>query len=75
VRSDDLDVESNCIIVFNDANDENKIEDNAGTIKENVSAEWNSMCESSNELAEDLKVADDGNTVMRVVLKFMKRFL
>ncbi|KAL7538300.1 hypothetical protein ACHAXR_008467 [Thalassiosira sp. AJA248-18] len=71
-RSEDLDVESNCVIVFNDSNrDENS---NTCTIKKSITTEWNNMCELSNELT-DVKVAKENSKVMRLVLELLKRFL
>ncbi|KAL3823075.1 hypothetical protein ACHAXA_011127 [Cyclostephanos tholiformis] len=67
-RSETLDLESNCILIFNDSNGTD------GSVKESVAAEWNELCESSNDL-KDAGVDVDGNRVMRVVLKYMKRFL
>lgn len=70
-RSEDLDVESNCILVFNEGTG---IDSDDCKAKEHVAAEWNKMCESSKEL-EETSVADDSNKFMRLVLEFMKRFL
>mmetsp|Transcript_5529 Transcript_5529/g.12066 ORF Transcript_5529/g.12066 Transcript_5529/m.12066 type:complete len:582 (-) Transcript_5529:50-1795(-) len=75
-RSEDLDVESNCILIFNDTNKGNKNEDgNICAIKEYVAADWNNMCASSNELPEDVDATDKSNKIMQVVLQFMKRYL
>jgi len=67
-RSEALDVESNCILIFND--------DSTNTIdvKKSLAAEWNSMCDSSTEM-KDITTNHDNNKVMQVVLGFMKRFL
>ena len=70
-RSESLDVESNCIIVFNDSNDEAK---EVYALKEYVADEWNNMCKSSSEL-KDVSTHQNNNTTMRVVLTFMRRFL
>ena len=48
-RSEDLDVESNCILVFNDNRSEGE-DGNVCKVKESVAAEWNNMCDSCNEL-------------------------
>ena len=67
-RSENLDLESNCILIFNDS---------SGTdvsVKESVAAEWNELCEPSNEL-KDVGLDDDGNRITRVVLKLLKRYL
>jgi len=67
-RGEDLDVESNCILIFN--NDST----NAKDVKKSLAAEWNSMCDSSTEL-KDITTNHDNKKVMQVVLSFMKRFL
>lgn len=73
-RSEDLDVESNCILVFNDNRSEG-VDGNVCKVKESVAAEWNNMCDSCNEL-NDVSIGQDSSSkVMRVVLEFMKRFL
>jgi phosphatidylserine/phosphatidylglycerophosphate/cardiolipin synthase-like enzyme len=76
-RSENLDLESNCILVFND--DSLMAAGGGGgcgsSVKESVAAEWNELCRPSRVLRD---VGDDeygGNRVMRVVLKIMKRYL
>jgi hypothetical protein len=75
-RSENLDVESNCILIFND--DSSMAAGGGGgcgsSVKESVAAEWNELCRPSSMLRD---VGDDeygGNRVMRVVLKLMKRY-
>jgi len=74
-RSEDLDVESNCILIFNDSDDDNANEERDCTIKEHVAAEWNNMCTFSNEMTQDVESADADNKAIRFVLHLMKRFL
>lgn len=73
-RSEDLDVESSCILVFNDNRSEGE-DGNVCKVKESVAAEWNNMCDSCNELNDVSMGQDSSSKVMRVVLEFMKRFL
>jgi len=68
-RSEDLDVESNCILIFN--NDST----NAKDVKKSLAKEWNNMCDSSTELKDTNTNHVDNKKVMQVVLGFMKRFL
>ena len=46
-------------------------------VKESVAAEWNELCRLSSVLRDvgDGEDNDDGNQVMRVILKYMKRYL
>jgi len=75
-RSENLDVESNCIIVFNDDYaDEKRNGITACAIKEHVAAEWNNMCESSNELMDDVHTTKDNTEFMRFVLPLLKQYL
>ncbi|KAL7527744.1 hypothetical protein ACHAWF_002292 [Thalassiosira exigua] len=70
-RSEDLDVESNCILVFGDS------DDNSGevcSLKKGVAAEWNSMCESSHEFT-NAHVASHSNRLLQAVLEMMKKYL
>ena len=70
-RSENLDLESNCILIFNDTMKHN----NDDTVKKSVSAEWNQLCEHSNELS-DLNVdVSSNNILMHFLLKFMRRYL
>ena len=67
VRSEDLDVESNCIIVFNEQR-------KSKSIQQYVANEWNSMCEQSMEPGEH-DFGDDVNKLTTIVVQFMKKFL
>ena len=67
-RSEDLDVESNCIIVFNDESNATK------TIQQSVATEWNNMCKFSTESA-NLTFTDDVSKLTNVVVQVMKKFL
>jgi CDP-diacylglycerol--glycerol-3-phosphate 3-phosphatidyltransferase len=76
-RSENLDLESNCILIFND--DSSMAAGGGGlcgsSVKESVAAEWNELCRPSSVLRD---VGDDeygGSQVMRAVLKLMKRYL
>ena len=66
-RSEDLDVESNCILVFNDRSKNEKV-------KESVANEWNDMCKHSTTPV-NLEVRGDVNSLTTVVVQFMKKFL
>ena len=46
-------------------------------MKESVAAEWNELCRPSSVLRDvgDDEDDNDGNRVMRAVLKLMKRYL
>ena len=72
-RSENLDLESNCILIFND---DSSMEAGGGSVvKESVAAEWNELCRPSSVMRD---VGDDeygSNRVMRVVLKLVKRYL
>jgi phosphatidylserine/phosphatidylglycerophosphate/cardiolipin synthase-like enzyme len=72
-RSEDLDVESNCIIVFNDSTTDEK-EKKECRVKQSVATEWNEMCESSTDLS-DISSKKDGGKLKRFALELMKRFL
>jgi CDP-diacylglycerol--glycerol-3-phosphate 3-phosphatidyltransferase len=67
-RSEDLDVESNCIIVFNDESNATK------TIQQTVATEWNNMCKFSTE-SDNPTFTDDVSKLTNVVVQFMKKFL
>lgn len=68
-RSEDLDVESNCIIVFNDESNVTK------TIQQSVATEWNNMCKFCTE-SDNPTFVDDANKLTKtVVVQFMKKFL
>jgi CDP-diacylglycerol--glycerol-3-phosphate 3-phosphatidyltransferase len=67
-RSEDLDVESNCIIVFNNESNATK------SIQQSVANEWNNMCKFSTESA-NLTFTDDVSKLTKVVVQFMKKFL
>lgn len=73
-RSEDLDVESNCIIIFKD---DSSIDDDSGcNMKHNTAAEWNDMCRSSKEWNKESRVNADGrSSIMRLVLELLKRYL
>ena len=70
-RSENLDLESNCILIFNDTMKHN----NDDKVKKSVSAEWNQLCEHSNVL-NDVNVDVSSNDIlMHFLLKFMRRYL
>ncbi|KAL3777363.1 hypothetical protein ACHAW5_002640 [Stephanodiscus triporus] len=62
-RSENLDLESDCILIFNYSIGSD------GSVRESVADEWYKMCEPSNEMR------DDSDWVMRFVLKLMRRYL
>ncbi|KAK1741943.1 CDP-diacylglycerol--glycerol-3-phosphate 3-phosphatidyltransferase [Skeletonema marinoi] len=66
-RSEDLDVESNCVIVFNE-------QSKGEPIQQSVANDWNNMCEHST-VTEDLDFRDDVNNLTNIVVQFMKKFL
>lgn len=66
-RSEDLDVESNCIIVFNE---QSKTE----PIQRSVADDWNSMCAHST-VSNNLDIKEDFNNLTTIVVQFMKKFL
>ncbi len=72
-RSEDLDVESNCIIVFKDdsSNDDN----GCRNVKRAAAAEWNQMCKESKVWKEANSINGDSTSVMRLVLELLKRYL
>ena len=74
-RSEDLDVESNCIIVFNSSNCDANETKGRHTLKENVAAEWNNMCDESNEITDVKMTENKDNRFMSIVLDSIKRFL
>ena len=57
-RSENLDLESNCILIFNDS----MAGEGGGSVKESVAAEWNELCRPSSVL-RDPGGDDDGNQV------------
>ena len=67
-RSEDLDVESNCIIVFNNA--QSKTE----PIQQSVANDWNNMCKHST-VSDDLDSRDDVDKLTTIVVQFMRKFL
>jgi CDP-diacylglycerol--glycerol-3-phosphate 3-phosphatidyltransferase len=74
-RSEDLDIESNLVIVFNDAT--NQVEGKSSlAIKSCIAAEWNEMCRHSRELTNtsysSSKIEDK---VIGIVVRLLKRFL
>ena len=71
-RSEDLDVESNCIIVFNDSSND---DDGCRNMKSAAAAEWNKMCEESTVWKEDNSINGDSTSIMRFVLELLKRYL
>jgi len=72
-RSEDLDVESNCIIIFKDypSNDDN----GCHNVKKAIAAEWNDMCQPSKEWKEENSANDDSTSIMRLVLELLRRYL
>lgn len=72
-RSEDLDVESNCIIIFKDypSNDDN----GCHNAKKAIAAEWNDMCQPSKEWKEENSANDDSTSIMRLVLELLRRYL
>ncbi len=64
-RSKNLDLESNCILIFNDL----MVGGGTGWLKKLVAAKWNKLCRPSVELRDVCIDKDDGNRVMRVALK------
>lgn len=66
-RSEDLDVESNCIIVFNE---QSKTE----PIQQSVANDWNNMCKHS-AVSGDLDFRDDVDKLTTIVVQFMRKFL
>jgi CDP-diacylglycerol--glycerol-3-phosphate 3-phosphatidyltransferase len=73
-RSEDLDVESNLVLIFNETASQGDTQASL-EIKSCVIAEWNDMCQYSNELVDTSPKAGTENTAMQVVLGFLKRFL
>lgn len=67
-RSEDLDVESNCIIVFN--NEQSK----TVPIQQSVANDWNNMCKHST-VSDDLDSRDDVDKLTTIVVQFMRKFL
>lgn len=66
-RSEDLDVESNCIIVFNE---QNKTE----PTQRSVANDWNNMCAHST-VSNNNDFKEDINKLTTIVVQFMKKFL
>ena len=70
-RSEDLDVESNLILIFNDST---KQMDSSLAVKGSAAAEWNEMCQHSTELIEANPRSGVKSKLMIVLLGFLKRF-
>ncbi len=66
-RSEDLDVESNCIIVF-------KEQSKTEPIQRSVANDWNNMCEHST-VSNNFDFREDFNKLTTIVVQFMKKFL
>jgi CDP-diacylglycerol--glycerol-3-phosphate 3-phosphatidyltransferase len=73
-RSEDLDVESNLVLVFNNSHAENESQD-VSMIKNSVAAEWNEMCRYSSELVDTNSSSGAENAVVQVVVALLKKFL
>jgi CDP-diacylglycerol--glycerol-3-phosphate 3-phosphatidyltransferase len=73
-RSEDLDVESNLVLVFNDSQAEKESQD-ASKIKKLVAAEWNEMCRHSSELVDTKPAEGSENSVVQVAVALLKKFL
>jgi phosphatidylserine/phosphatidylglycerophosphate/cardiolipin synthase-like enzyme len=72
-RSEHIDVESNCIIVFKDYSSD---DDNfCHNVKKSIAAEWNDMCQPSKEWKEENSANDDSTSIMRLVLELLRRYL
>jgi CDP-diacylglycerol--glycerol-3-phosphate 3-phosphatidyltransferase len=67
-RSEDLDVESNCIVIFNESSTSSE------PMKQSVASEWNNMCKHST-VPIDLDFREDVSKLTTVVVQFMKKFL
>lgn len=65
-RSEDLDVESNCIIVFNGSNE-------SISTQQSVANEWNEMCLYGTEPTNTI-VGDNGSMITKIVVQVMKKF-
>ena len=73
-RSENLDVESNLVLIFSQAASQGDTQASL-EIKSSVVAEWNDMCQYSNELVDTSPKARTENKAMQAVLGFLKRFL
>jgi len=75
-RSYDLDVESNCILIFSESSGINKEEmrQNGDSVRDFVAAEWNDLCKYCSELKHSDRESNSSN-IQQVILQFMKRFL
>ena len=75
-RSEDLDVESNLVIIFNDDDDSQMEKESSSPLKMGLAEEWNDMCKHSNELAmHSLTKGADSKVLDVAVGFFLKRFL
>ena len=72
-RSEDLDVESNLVIVFNGA--DSSIENESSFLIKRLTEEWNDMCKHSNELAVPGHAERARSKISEVAAVFLKRFL
>ncbi|KAL3791076.1 hypothetical protein HJC23_012061 [Cyclotella cryptica] len=73
-RSEDLDVESNLVLIFNDSTtDEDGM--SSSCIKTSVAADWNDMCKHSREFTDVDGTAERRSKVMNMVVGFLRRFL
>lgn len=73
-RSEDLDVESNLILIFNESTS-NEEKMSSSCIETLVAAEWNEMCKHGCELTDVDVTVERGSKVMKVALYFLRRFL
>ncbi|KAL7465404.1 hypothetical protein ACHAXS_005725 [Conticribra weissflogii] len=75
-RSYDLDVESNCILIFSESSDKNDevLRHDGASVRDLVAAEWNNLCKYCNELNHYDHDTNISN-IQKVIVHFMKRFL
>lgn len=75
-RSYDLDVESNCILIFSESSNINEEEmiRNGDSVKDFVVAEWNDLCKYCSELKHSDRDSNSSN-IQQVIVQLMKRFL
>jgi len=73
-RSEDLDVESNLVLVFNDLTDPSG-EESSLEVKRKIAEEWNDMCRHSNELKKTNPSIGAEHRIMELLLGLLKRFL
>ena len=69
-RSENLDLESNCILIFNDSMTKSNNE-----VKQSVAAEWNKLCEQSNVLNDVNVDISSNDIIMHFLLKLIRRYL